>query len=87
MGSSRKRLGTAGAYLVSIGVGLGCVSNCPITVKKKTHVLFTERLLGSMREIGVRKWISDITLGWHPKALAMATDAPREKEVALYALQ
>lgn len=30
-----------------------------------------------MREVGVRKWISDTTLLWHPEALEMAADAGR----------
>ena len=30
-----------------------------------------------MREVGVTKWISDITLRWHPEALAMAAEAGR----------
>ncbi len=30
-----------------------------------------------MREVGVRKWISNITLRWHPEALEMAAEAGR----------
>ncbi len=30
-----------------------------------------------MREVGVRKWISDTTLLWHPEALEMAAEAGR----------
>jgi len=30
-----------------------------------------------MRQVGVKKWISDTTLIWHPGALEMAADAGR----------